>query len=83
MYVNTHGWLLFELGKSDEALQDLKMATELAPAGPNFLYYSLALDRLGHEKEARAAAEKATRAGGLTPNEKRLLEDLRESIGGF
>ena len=83
MYVNTHGWLLFELGKSDEALQDLKMATELAPAGPNFLYYSLALDRLGHEKEARAAAEKATRAGGLSPNEKRLLEDLRESIGGF
>jgi membrane associated rhomboid family serine protease len=81
--INTRGWVRFLRGESEPALKDLREAAELSPTGANLLYLAIAHAKLGSTREAREAGRRAREEGGLTPYERRLLEDLEEDVGGF
>ena len=83
MYLNTRGWIEFQLGEQASALKDLLEAARIYPAGANYLYLALAHFGLNHMREAREAAERAREEGGLTPYERRLLEELEGDLGGY
>ena len=84
MYLNTRGWLHLRRGDVKEAIEDLEGATRIAPLGANFLYLALAHHRLGNTKQAREAGRSTDSVKDqLTHYEQKLLEELRDSLGGF
>ncbi len=84
MYVNTRGWLHLRRGDVREAIADLEAAAKLMPLGANFLYLALAHDRLGNAKAVKEAGRSADSCRDqLSPYETKLLEELRDSLGGF
>ncbi|MBI4602828.1 MAG: rhomboid family intramembrane serine protease [Planctomycetes bacterium] len=74
--LNTRGWVRFRRGEMKEALEDLAEACRLDSSGQYYAYLAFAHDRLGHDGEARAAAAKARAAGGLSPLEERMVEEV-------
>jgi tetratricopeptide (TPR) repeat protein len=78
----TYGWVLYKLGRLDEAEKALQAAISGGPVSPDTAYYiaRLNVDR-GREAQARDALESALRSGtsfSMQPEAKALLEQLKK-----
>lgn len=83
-YLDSLGWVLFKLGKYEEALSPLEKAAEMRTGGDGTIYEHLGdvYDKLGRAADAQKAWAKAmekSRAERL-PDEK-LLKRLEEKLG--
>ena len=80
-YLNTQGWIEFQLGEAAQGVQHLEEAAELSPDGPHFLYLALAYYELDDFSRAGEAARKAKETGLTQDYERKLLDELLESLG--
>ena len=59
-YLDTHGWVLYLLGRYDEALVPLKKAYELMPNEPEVMeHYGMALIKTGQTELGNSLIERA------------------------
>lgn len=79
--VDTHGWVLFKLGRYKDALNILQQALVLAPQNPEIsLHVAQALHHQGRDAEARPLLERVVNDHALTPHAapaRRLLKKLQ------
>ncbi|BEV73276.1 tetratricopeptide repeat protein [Paludibacterium sp. B53371] len=67
MIIDSMGWVLFKLGRSEESLQYLSRAYSLLPDQEVAAHYGEVLWSLGRQDEARALWNKALQAAGTHP----------------
>lgn len=59
-YHDTHGWVLYKLGRYEEALRELRIAVQTAPDTPDLRYHLAAVyAKLGRRDDALVELEKA------------------------
>ena len=73
--VDSYGWVLYRLGRIDEAVIQLERAYELMPDGEIASNLAVVLWELGRREESRAIIDEALR---LDPDHERLLRVKRE-----
>ena len=73
--VDSYGWVLYRLGRLDEAVVQLERAYELMPDGEIASNLAVVLWELGRREESRAIIDEALR---LDPDHERLLRVKRE-----
>ncbi|WP_258105458.1 tetratricopeptide repeat protein [Marinoscillum sp. MHG1-6] len=74
-YMDTHGWVLYTLGKYEEALGFLEKAAKLDKNGTIIEHYGDVLYQLGREEEAVKQWEKASSLDDASENiEKKIAE---------
>jgi tetratricopeptide (TPR) repeat protein len=78
-YHDTHGWVLYKLGRYDEALRELRFAVQIAPDTPELRYHLAAVyAKLGRTEDALVELEKAL---ALRPGHEPSLR-LRKALLG-
>jgi Tfp pilus assembly protein PilF len=65
-YLDTHGWVLFQCGRFEEALVPLEKASKASGSGVIWEHYGDALFKSGKTAEGEAAWKKALELGGGT-----------------
>jgi len=65
-YLDTHGWVLFQCGRYEEALVPLEKASKASGSGVIWEHYGDALFKSGKTAEGEAAWKKALELGGGT-----------------
>lgn len=67
-YMDTHAWVLYKLGRYQEAEKVMKrcLSLEQSPSGANLEHYGDILFKLGKESEARKYWNQAKQAGGYS-----------------
>jgi tetratricopeptide (TPR) repeat protein len=73
--VDSYGWVLYRLGRLDEAVIQLERAYELMPDGEIASNLAVVLWELGRREESRAVMDEALQ---LDPDHERLLRVKRE-----
>ncbi|MEQ8546903.1 MAG: tetratricopeptide repeat protein [Cyclobacteriaceae bacterium] len=74
-YLDTHGWVLYKLGKFEEAEQVLKKAVDLDEDGTVVEHYGDVLYKLGKVDEAVSQWERASELGGVSKDiQKKIAE---------
>lgn len=78
-YHDTHGWVLYRLGRYEEALRELRIAVQTAPDTADLRYHLAAVyAKLGQKDDALVELEKAL---ALQPGHEEALK-LRKELGG-
>ncbi|MFN7018363.1 MAG: tetratricopeptide repeat protein [Fimbriimonadales bacterium] len=78
-YHDTHGWVLYKLGRYEEALRELRIAVQTAPDTADLRYHLAAVyAKLGQRDDALVELEKAL---ALQPGHPAALE-LRKALTG-
>lgn len=78
-YHDTHGWVLYKLGRYDEALRELRLAVQTAPDTPDLRYHLAAVyAKLGRKDDALVELEKAL---ALKPGHEPSLQLRKELLG--
>lgn len=78
-YHDTHGWVLYKLGRYEEALRELRIAVQTAPDTADLRYHLAAVyAKLGQKNDALVELEKAL---ALQPGHEDALK-LRKELGG-
>lgn len=79
-YHDTHGWVLYKLGRYEEALRELRIAVETAPDTADLRYHLAAVYvKLGKKDDALVELEKAL---VLQPGHEPSLKLRKELTGG-
>lgn len=79
-YHDTHGWVLYKLGRYEEALRELRIAVETAPDTADLRYHLAAVyAKLGQHDNALVELEKAL---ALQPGHENALKLRKELTGG-
>jgi Flp pilus assembly protein TadD len=82
-FLDTRGWVLYRLGRTDEAVALLRRAVELQPESPlNRYHLAMALVKAGEKDEARRNLEAALASGVRFPGHddaRTALEALRRT----
>jgi len=74
-FLDTYGWILFQMDEFKEAAKYLKRAAEFSPSATVIEHYGDALFKIGKNKEA---VEKWTRAKALGSNSEKLEKKIRD-----
>jgi tetratricopeptide (TPR) repeat protein len=78
-YYDTHGWVLYKLGRYEEALRELRLAVQLAPDTHELRYHLAAVyAKLGQKDDALVELEKAL---ALKPSHEPSLQLRKELLG--
>lgn len=78
-YRDTHGWVLYKLGRYEEALRELRIAVQTAPDTADLRYHLAAVyAKLGRRDDALVELEKAL---ALQPGHEESLKLRRELTG--
>jgi tetratricopeptide (TPR) repeat protein len=78
-YHDTHGWVLYKLGRYEEALRELRLAVQTAPDTPELRYHLAAVyAKLGRKDDALVELEKAL---ALKPGHEPSLQLRKELLG--
>ncbi|GIV11095.1 MAG: hypothetical protein KatS3mg020_0586 [Fimbriimonadales bacterium] len=78
-YHDTHGWVLYKLGRYEEALRELRIAVQTAPNTADLRYHLAAVyAKLGQRDDALVELEKAL---ALQPGHEQSLK-LRQELTG-
>lgn len=78
-YHDTHGWVLYKLGRYDAALRELRLAVQTAPDTPDLRYHLAAVyAKLGQRDDALVELEKAL---ALKPGHEPSLQLRKELLG--
>ncbi len=79
-YHDTHGWVLYRLGRYEEALRELRIAVQTAPDTAELRYHLAAVyAKLGQKDDALVELEKAL---ALKPGYGEALKLRKELTGG-
>lgn len=79
-YHDTHGWVLYKLGRYDEALRELRIAVATVPDTAELRYHLAAVyAKLGKKDDALVELEKAL---ALQPGHKPSLQLRKELVDG-
>ncbi|MCX7924415.1 MAG: tetratricopeptide repeat protein, partial [Fimbriimonadales bacterium] len=79
-YHDTHGWVLYKLGRYEEALRELRIAVQTAPDTADLRYHLAAVyAKLGQKDDALVELEKAL---ALQPGHEQALKLRKELTGG-
>jgi Flp pilus assembly protein TadD len=83
---DTYALVLAHQGKAEEACRILRTLLAQSPRNPRYLFHlAISYHKAGNESEARDAIEKATAGNlageSLTPEERKLLAELRGALG--
>ncbi len=76
-YLDTHAWVLYKLGRYEDAEKQMKkcLGLDKNPSGANLEHYGDILFKLGKQSEAKEYWKKAQQAGGHSKElEQKLLE---------
>jgi len=78
-YYDTHGWVLYKLGRYEEALRALRLAVQTAPDTHELRYHLAAVyAKLGRKEDALVELEKAL---ALKPGHEPSLQLRKELLG--
>jgi tetratricopeptide (TPR) repeat protein len=82
-YVNTAGWVSYQLGRYEEAIPLLRKASEQEPDSPLFRYHlAMAQLKIGQVADAKSNLETALKSNARFPGDddaRSTLEQLKRS----
>jgi tetratricopeptide (TPR) repeat protein len=74
-FLDTYGWVLFQMEEYDVAEKQLKKAAEINPSGTIVEHYGDVLFKLGNTKEALTQWQKAKEIGGASDRIDKKIQD--------
>ena len=74
-FLDTYGWVLFQMEEYAEAEKQLKKAAEINPSGTIVEHYGDVLFKLGNTKEALTQWQKAKEIGGASDRIDKKIQD--------